>query len=166
MKILVCSKKEMQEQWLNNKSIFINKSNYFISIAGLADKLDWAYPYIGENVLKLKFDDVTEFYVNDCNLQNGVDIILFEQNHAKQIKEFVDKIPKDCTLYVNCAAGISRSGAVGYCINEYINNDNKEDFEFFEQENKHIQPNPYVKRLLKKELFGEKNYAEIFKNIL
>ena len=60
-------------------------------------------------------------------------------------------------FYIHCDAGISRSGAVGYILNEYFNKyliDNKEDYKFFEMNNSQIMPNPLVVRLLKKELFG------------
>ncbi|MBQ1971250.1 MAG: dual specificity protein phosphatase family protein, partial [Treponema sp.] len=55
------------------------------------------------------------------------------------------------SIYVNCAAGISRSGAVGYVLNLYFNKfleNNEHDYKLFNQNNSQIQPNPYVKSLL------------------
>lgn len=159
MKIFVCSKKEMRSQWFTDKDWYSDPKKYFISIAGLADGCEYPCPFLtkdSKRVLHLLFDDVTE------SEKDNPSIILFCQDHAKAIVDFVKRIPKDVILYVNCAAGISRSGAVGFCINEYVNSNNLEDYETFKQLNFQIQPNPYVKRILNKEMFGEKNYSEIF----
>ena len=54
-------------------------------------------------------------------------------------------------LYVNCSAGISRSGAVGYILNWYANRileDHPQDFELFPRLNPQIDANPLVKKIL------------------
>ena len=153
MKIIVCSKKDMRTQWYTNKNWFFDVKKYFISICGSED--DFAYPYMNSHVLKLRFDDITE-KEEYC--------ILFNKEHASKIHEFIKTIPENSWIYINCAAGISRSGAVGYCLNDYFNENNKEDYNWFFENNKQIQPNPIVKKILNNELFGEVDYNEIFKD--
>ena len=101
----------------------------------------------GDNILKMVFEDRTD----------KEDGILFNKEHARQIKEFVDRIDKTKPLFVNCQAGISRSGAVGVVLNDYVNyylNDcqkNTDWHEFF-LINTQIIPNAYVARILRNEL--------------
>lgn len=116
------------------------------------------------NILKLEFDDVTDDFRNDLNSN---DYLFFNEDHAKQIKKFADEMNKNHEFYVHCDAGVSRSGAVGYVFNEYFNKyleDNKDDYERFELIHKYlISPNGLVVRLLKKEMFEETDYSEIWK---
>ena len=101
------------------------------------------------NVLSLQFDDVTE---------KDKDGIHFTVEMAKEIVNFISDIKNDNKIfYVHCDAGVSRSGAVGYLLNEWFNkfiNNNIEDNEFFLNQNSHIMPNPEVVRILKNEMFG------------
>ena len=57
-------------------------------------------------------------------------------------------------LYVNCYAGISRSGAVGDALNIYLNRyiEQNDDYKWFFDNNLGIQPNSLVHRLLMIEL--------------
>lgn len=161
MKIFVCSRKEMRSQYYTDKTWYNDENKYFISIAGIADGCEYPCPFLAKDskrVLHLLFDDVTEHYADDLSVR------LFDIEHAKKIVDFVQRIPSSAVLYVNCAAGISRSGAVGDCLNNYFNNSNPEDFESFKKVNSQIQPNPYVKRILNQKLFGDTDYSKIFFN--
>lgn len=171
MQIVVCPKKDLRSQWYTNKNWFLTPDKIFITIAGLADGCEYPCSYLAEaeknpsKILRLLFDDITESEADNPALR------IFTQDHAKKIKEFIDSFKDsykwfDGKLYVNCAAGISRSGAVGYCLNEYVNN-NKENYFYynlFKEQNSHIQPNPMVKRILSNELFGEIDYRKVFEN--
>lgn len=151
MKIYVVPKKALRNQYYSNKEWFDDKNNYFISIAGLEDGCEYPNPFLSKDskrVLHLLFDDVTE------SEKDNPSCILFNETHADKIFNFVKTIPIDVTLYVNCAAGVSRSGAVGYLINEYINRNNSNDYKDFEINNSHILPNPMIVRILKKKFFG------------
>lgn len=113
------------------------------------------------NVLKLEFDDVTERDTEDGLLHFNVEL-------AKKIHEFIKNIPADDKkeFIVHCAAGVSRSGAVGYMMNEWFNKFlkmNRIDNEAFTMNNPHIMPNPEVVRILKNELFGT-DYRGVFVN--
>lgn len=105
----------------------------FITISGLADDLNYPCEYLANNsnpdkILKLAFDDITDQDPSKDSL------ILFDEHKAKRIKQYIDSFKdrlcywKDADLYINCAAGISRSGAVGDCLNEYINRDKSNTF--------------------------------------
>lgn len=126
------------------ESVFF-KANNFISIGEEFGKE--GVPVDGDNILKLVFDDISD-------KEEGK---LFSEKQAMMIKEFVDRIDKTKPLFVNCYAGISRSGAVGSVLNDYVNymmNDGakNEDWYYFEKDNKQIKPNAHVVRVLKKVL--------------
>ena len=80
------------------------------------------------NILKLQFDDVTELVKDEIYIH-------FNSDMAKKIVEFIKNIKDDGkNFYVHCDAGVSRSGAVGYMLNEWFNKyiDRKnDDIEFF-----------------------------------
>lgn len=64
-------------------------------------------------------------------------------------------------LFINCAAGISRSGAVGEVLNDYFNRyseNNEADREYFRNHNRQICGNPLVRRILRNVLFGPTFY--------
>ena len=105
----------------------------------------------GPNILKLVFDDASP---------SEAGLILFSPEQARSIKKFVDTIDKSKALYVNCFAGISRSGAVGTVDNDYgksYQNDCKknEDWDLFFQRNPQILPNAYVMRVMREEFWRE-----------
>ena len=149
MKILVKSRKCIEllnsstPNWIQNKWIIsiYSKNSY----SPLPDRY---------NVLKLQFDDVTE-------VDNYHDFIHFNDKMAEQIMNFIDENEIEShqkDFYVHCDAGISRSGAIGFLLNEYFNKflfNNKEDNSFFVRNNRQIFPNPEVKKILRKRMFGE-----------
>lgn len=87
------------------------------------------------------------------------EVILMSDEDVDKIFDFVcNKIDKDKTLLIHCTAGISRSGAIGYVLNEYFNkylqknHKPNEDYNMFESDYKNkIIPNSWVKtKLMKK----------------
>ena len=102
------------------------------------------------NLLTLTFDDICNEPETSEDLGNAV---LFNEAMAREIMRFVDdgKLP----LLVHCTAGISRSGAVGEVLNWYFNRyleRNAADYEDFTQNNRQIQPNTLVRRIMLKVL--------------
>jgi predicted protein tyrosine phosphatase len=159
MKIYVLSRKELRKMGYIDKTFFANENRYFISIAGIADGCEYPHPFLtkdSKRVLHLLFDDVTETEKDNPSIR------LFDETHANKIFEFIKTIPNDVELYVNCAAGISRSGAVGFVLNEYFNQNNIEDYSDFKKNNFQIQPNPMVKRVLTEIIFGKVDYSKVF----
>ena len=125
--------------------------NYFISIRHSAEPdANCAVPVDGPNILKLQFDDAVE--------DPDRTLVLFDERLAGRIADFVRRIDRDSVLFVNCGAGISRSGAVGEVLNDYFNKyleRNEPDNEYFRRLNPQIQANPLVRRLLREALFGD-----------
>jgi len=103
-------------------------------------------PYL-KGYLNLRFDDIDETTYNRMEPKEQAKIILFSNEHAKQIIEFVDKM-KDQIVYfvINCEAGISRSGAVGTWLCDYWGL----NYEQFRLNHRHIMPNGYVLRVLRR----------------
>ena len=98
------------------------------------------------HLLTLTFDDICNEPETPEDLGNAV---LFNENMAHQIMRFVDdgKLP----LLVHCTAGISRSGAIGEVLNWYFNRylkNNTSDDEDFVRNNRQIQPNTLVRKIL------------------
>lgn len=76
-------------------------------------------------------------------------IVPFTSEMAAAVVQFVMRAhndPEDCSdvLVVNCMAGVSRSGAVA----DFARVACRVPFESFAKSNRHIVPNPYVRRLL------------------
>ena len=126
------------------------KENNFISIRHSAETdPNCAIPMDGPNILKLRFDDAVEDPEHT--------LVLFDAEIAGKIVNFVRKIDTSRLLFVNCGAGISRSGAVGEVLNDYFNKyleRNELDDEYFRRLNRQIQGNPLVRRILREALFG------------
>lgn len=126
------------------------KNNNFITIRNSFETNDkCAVPVSGKNVLKLCFDDTTTADLDKT-------LILFDEDIAHRIAAFVRHIDTTRELFVNCAAGISRSGAVGEVLNDYFNRyleNNETDNEYFKAHNRQICGNPLVRRILRNVLF-------------
>ena len=92
-----------------------------------------------ENLLVLYFDDVDEGQPHAMTPEQ-----------AKQIVDFVSSEDKR-SIFVHCAAGISRSGAVGEVLNWYFNRfleDNQGDYRWFQIMHRDLVPNGHVQKLL------------------
>lgn len=153
MKIYVVSRQYVESCLKENENWYKNK--WIISIYSSESFSPLPDQY---NILKLQFDDVSEKDIGGwSNIPDTC--IFFDEEHAKAIHSFIDKIRSDSEkeFYIHCDAGISRSGAVGTLLNEYFNKFlgiHRMDNESFIMNNSHIMPNPLVVRVLKKELFG------------
>ena len=128
-----------------SKIISINSSWGFDDTPPFSEKY-LKHPHL----LTLTFDDICNDPETPEDLGNA---ILFNEDMAHAIMRFVDdeKFP----LLVHCTAGISRSGAVGEVLNWYFNRyleTNTADDEDFELNNRQIQPNTIVRRIMLKVL--------------
>lgn len=154
MKILVLSVDEVKK--FNEYDKEVLQENNFITIRDHKVETPVLNFHKDSNVLSLMFDDVEES--DEQEILERFHYIVFNEDMAKEIHDFVERIDKNKTLYVNCHAGVSRSGAVGIVLNEYFNRfleNNKDDYEYFFENNKQIIPNSTVSRILKYELFGK-----------
>ena len=98
------------------------------------------------NVLNLWFDDVEKD--GQLSPTNKEETKAFSSSQANTVIEFLNSNKSAKTLFVHCAAGISRSGAVGQFALDYL----KGNKESFVTNNKHILPNGRVLRLLNEAL--------------
>ena len=125
---------------------YINKHQYNPNIAYISVN-DTIGPYSQsplenkdyKNSLILHFDDVIQDgqpspTVNSTNTRS------FSVEQAHKIIDFVNK-NKYRHFIIHCVAGISRSGAIGTFISNYINN---VDYNFFKKYNTRIAPNMYI----------------------
>jgi len=107
---------------------------------------DWSVSWFDEdhqNVLRLWFDDVeTDLQVSPTNPQK---CRAFNEEQAQRIFDFI-KANSERSFMVHCSAGISRSGAVGTFILDYLEGDK----EHFKKMNSFIHPNGHISRLLNK----------------
>ncbi len=100
-------------------------------------------PYFAKqhnNVLTIFFDDVEQ----DIESEKYGKIEAFNYGQAKQIIHFVKANNCIKKWLIHCSAGISRSGAVGTFINDYLGGNYKE----FKKRNPYIHPNGHVLALL------------------
>lgn len=154
MKIIVISQTKAKK--FNYKSAEERAENNFITIRDHTVNAPILNFHHQPNVLALQFDDVED--TDDPELLKRFGYVLFNEDMAKEIHKFVDNMDKSKPLYVNCVAGVSRSGGVGIILNEYFNKyleNNEWDYEGFFIQNRQIIPNATVSRILKYELFGK-----------
>lgn len=83
--------------------------------------------YECENILVLRFDDVTRFDAERGLLhpfykevRKERELVFFNADMADQIISFTKSI-KEGPLNIHCWAGVSRSQAIGFCLNTYFN---------------------------------------------
>ena len=135
---------------LLKKSSVVNNNveeyNYiFISIHNSDEIGNLSKPYFNENkknVLNLTFDDLEKPI-------KGKDCILFNDDMANEILEFLENNKDVSKCFVHCSAGVSRSGAVGTFVLNFFNWDYKE----FRKINSVIKPNGLVLRKLNRLLW-------------
>jgi predicted protein tyrosine phosphatase len=100
------------------------------------------------NTLSMLFSDID----NDKDLIYYTlfkdEIHIFTEKQAMDIIKFIDMVDKqeDQVLIVHCNAGVSRSGAIGTFVCEYL----ALDYNNFKRENKHILPNLSILKTLRR----------------
>jgi len=97
-----------------------SKKNWrIISIVGTGEIFP---PFTGfDAVLQLRFDDLQ--VPLHCETKN-IDYILFDQQHARQIWDFVNA--NDKHIFIHCHAGISRSAAVAAALKKVLHGDDSD----------------------------------------
>jgi predicted protein tyrosine phosphatase len=153
MKVFVTSKigfdKTMKDKGITNDNVESYKKTFFVSINDTNDSTQ--KPYFGNktNVKVLFFDDTEKDLETTSDKKRSVKA--FTEEQTTELLEFIESNKDKETCIVHCAAGISRSGAVGTFITEYFNS----DFDWFKKTNPQIHPNRWVLDLLKKKLKNE-----------
>ena len=140
MRILVMPAFAVED--INKRTDTVSNQVVFITIAATEKEHINFKPSIIESAgayLKLTFDDISK---EDDIISK--EYIYFSIDMAKEIVEFVNKNKHLQSWILNCAAGISRSGAVGLWLAYYLNY----DIDKFRKDNPYIHPNPLVLSLL------------------
>lgn len=106
-----------------------------------------------DQILNLIFGDITpKIYkriVAEAHRKgkNVEDIDVFSKRHAEQLVKFINRLKDRIELFVvHCDAGISRSGAVGTWLCDYL----RLDYNEFKRENPHILPNQHILDVLRR----------------
>jgi predicted protein tyrosine phosphatase len=103
------------------------------------------------NVIRMWFDDVERD--EQKSPTNSFTCRTFTAEQAEKLFNFI-KANSNKDFIVHCSAGISRSGAVGAFINDYLDSDK----EYFREFNlKRIYPNAHVSRLLNNLAWNEQS---------
>ena len=105
-----------------------------VAIISISEPKGYHHLKDNSNVLNLDFHDIDE----PCK-----DYTHFTKEMAKEIIGFVNKNKDKKTLIIHCHVGISRGGAVGLAINEYLGQDYKE----FKKQHPKIVPNTLVTKI-------------------
>lgn len=130
---------------------FIDKKIGIISIIDYPNDILLTDSFkIKENIqnipyITLWFNDLNKNEYDKFSQDNKSIYRLFNVKLAENIINFVDKIKNQIdVLIVHCYAGVSRSGAVGFWANRYLELDEK----MFMLRNPHIHPNSYIYNIL------------------
>ena len=152
MRIKVVSRRYFEEEKGTAEVAEILSSHRVVSIQSTYG-LDTDPPFEKEmlshpNLLTAVFDDEWDRSCERCDY-----IRLFRREDAERIVKFVGvgRMP----LIVQCTAGISRSGAVGFALDWYFNqhaHKNPAHHDFFTKSNPQIRPNPLVLDVMMKYL--------------
>jgi predicted protein tyrosine phosphatase len=104
------------------------------------------------NVLTLEFHDIEE--ATDKKVPEWRRYTAFSNEMARELYQFIKRNKDKKTCFVHCAAGVSRSGAVG----SFIQSVTGSDWEQFKRDNPQIRPNNRVLRMLNAERRKDKNF--------
>lgn len=145
--IFILSKRQfdnlMKRKNINDSNVEEYKKTMIISINSPNELEGDLEPWFKEdksNVLRLFFDDVEKDL-----LHKGIIIKAMTIDQGKHVIEFFERNKDKTSLIVHCAAGISRSGAIGTFAQEYFNT----DIVKFKSDNKYIHPNSLVMTILR-----------------
>ena len=147
--IYVVSRSEFKNEICNlSKQQFLDGA--FISIHSPDDHFNHDDTNVilesGPNVLNLWFHDTDPEQEREWMASNPpYPEVLFDENMAQQIKNFVEQNRNADFWLIHCTAGVCRSGAVGEVLSEYFGINYFE----FKKDNPKTRPNVYVKILLK-----------------
>lgn len=157
-KVIIKSRKQI-EQHINSKIELSKNKHALISIWSFNELITFSNRHVLNDlgcseILSINFGDLTP---KDRIEEHQ---ILFSEKEAKIIINFVDKINLIGIneLFIHCAAGISRSPAVGLFVCKYFNLDENE----FRKINLGILPNFHVLNVLNEVSGINSNYAKIW----
>lgn len=149
MKVVVLDKGSfdytMQNKGITDETVESWKKAFFISINDTQGTPEIPHFKADKNNVKVMFfDDVEE----DLNHPKYGIIKAFTEQQAADLLDFIEKNKDKQLCMVHCAAGVSRSGAVGHFISDYF----EQDYDQFKKTNPYVHPNMKVLQLLNREV--------------
>lgn len=122
MKFITLSQHEAENVEVVHPDIFDRTEKYpIISITGPekpnADLKETGFL----DILRLEFHDIDQEI-------DGIEVEMFNQEHAKKIKDFVEKHQNCDIMFIHCLAGESRSTGVASALNLILNDDKEIKF--------------------------------------
>jgi predicted protein tyrosine phosphatase len=139
----------LKKQGITDSNVENQDNTFYISINSTEG--NDITPYFKEkhpNVLTLYFDDCNEYKKHpvDGSPDEFYEQIPMSEEQALEIIKFAEKMNNESNDYVHCTAGVSRSGAVGAFISDYLGN----KWDDFIKVNPQVIPNSHISSLLKK----------------
>lgn len=98
------------------------------------------------NILNLWFDDAEDQY--PILGQSNEKLILFNEDMAQKVIDFIEKNKDKKQWMLHCTAGINRSGSIGAFLADYFGISSW----MFKRDNPQVQGNTLVKNLMRKYL--------------
>lgn len=139
----------MRNKGITNDNVESKTKTFFISINDTEGTDEVPYFNDKSNVKVLFFDDVeTDLTIPIIGTKEVKTAKAFTPTQARELIDFIDKNKDKESCIVHCAAGISRSGAVGTFVNDYLGG----DYNSFKKQNPYILPNGLVLQLLNRAL--------------
>lgn len=162
MKIKVLSRSMFRRMLSQSEVTSDNVENientFFISINNPDDlPTDVYFPQDKENVKVLFFPDIEQdreiplIGTGKTKLMKAM-----TQEQAAELFEFIKKHKDKEQCIIHCTAGISRSGAIGLFINEFMS----QNYNEFKRENPSVLPNYHVYRLLHDEWYKSHSHND------
>ena len=139
----------LKKQGITDSNVENQDNTFYISINSTEG--NDTKPYFKEkhpNVLTLYFDDCNEYkkHLVDGSPDEFYEQIPMSEEQALEIIKFAEKMNNESNVYVHCTAGVSRSGAVGAFISDYLGN----KWDDFIKVNPQVIPNSHISSLLKR----------------
>lgn len=139
----------LKKQDITDSNVENQGDTYYISINSTEG--NDMEPYFKEkhsNVLTLYFDDCNEYKKHPVigSFGDFYEQIPMSEEQALEVIKFVEKMNINSNIYVHCTAGVSRSGAIGAYISDYLG----VKWDDFKRVNPQVIPNSHISSLLKK----------------
>lgn len=158
MKILVLSRREFADAM---SRLDLGKPMKHVAMLSIFTESEGGAPYIPKHLLPyalhLDFHDIDEPFIcvdKPDPAQGSYHGMSIDQ--AKEVVAFAERHRDAGLTIVHCAAGVSRSGAVGSFLSDYYGLDYSE----FKRINPQVIPNVYVSKLLR--MAAQKKDGEMF----
>jgi predicted protein tyrosine phosphatase len=138
----------MRRKGITDETVETFSRSLFISINDTGGTNETPY-------FKQSHPNVLTLFFDDCN--EDMEVVFFDkrpsewmramnEEQAKQVVDLLNDNRGREFCFVHCAAGISRSGAVGTFVNDYF----RQDYLAFKKRNPYIHPNSHVLTLLRR----------------